>query len=406
MSTSRTAVRSIRQLRVPLARNVRRYATAGQEAGSSNAGSGISHGVLGGLIGGGIVFAGGYGYYHFSGAKTMVTTAHQTKAYFENAQKKFAEATPEPNEILQWLRQTAISYAAFIPGAKGYINTAFDDLDAVHNKHGDKVDKILKQAYDEIKGVTKDKGMSVETATQVWEILQERLKQIGELAGDAASDILNNHPGIKEKVGGNLDQLKEMGDKYGPEAKKQVDQTWQQIQDIIKGGVSMETATKIRSLVEEKEEVVRKLGDEAWKKGMEQAKPYLDKSPKVKELIENNADALKQGNVAELWEKLKGSVQSGNTDALEQYVKSAVDKTKSQGSSMGGDMDKYLKMIPGADKILPKLSQLQEIGQKHGKEAESLLKETFDEIQQVLSKRVDQAEKLAQKAKENAGKDK
>ena len=385
---------------------MRHYATAGQEAGSSNAGSGISHGVLGGLIGGGVVLAGGYGYYHFSGAKTMVNTAHQTKAYFEKAQQRLVEASPEPNEILQWLRQTATSYAAFIPGAKGFVNTAFDDLDAVHRKHGDKVDKILKQAYDEIKDVTKDKGMSVETATQVWEILQQRLKQIGKLAGDAASDILNNHPEIKEKVGGNLDQLKEMGDRYGPEAKKQVDQTWQQIQDIIKGGVSMETATKIRSLVEEKVEAVKKLGDEAWKKGMEQAKPYLDKSPRAKELIEKNADALKQGNEAELWEKLKESVQSGNTDGIEQYVKSAVDKAKSQGSSMGGDLDKYLKMIPGADKIMPKLSQLQEIGQKHGKEAENLLQETFDEIQQVLSKRVAQAEKLAQKAKDSARKDK
>ena len=406
MSTSRAAVRSIRQLRAPLTRNVRRYATAGEEAGSSNASSGLSHGVLGGLIGGGIVLAGGYGYYHFSGAKTMVNTAHQTKAYFDRAQQKLAEATPEPNEILQWLRQTARSYAAFIPGAKGFVDTAFDDLDAIHNKHGDKVDKILKQAYDEIKGVTKDKGMSVETATKVWEILQTRLKEVGELAGDAASDILNNHPELKEKVGGNLDQLKQLGDKYGPEAKKQVDQTWQQIQDIIKGGVSLETASRIRKLVEEKMEVVKKMGDEAWKKGMEQAKPYLDKSPKVKELIENNADALKQGNVTELWEKLKDSVQSGSTEGIEQYVKSAVDKAKSQGSSMGGDFDKYLKMIPGADKIMPKLSQLQEIGQKHGKEAESLLKETFDEIQQVLSKRVDQAEKLAQKAKDNAGKDK
>ncbi|MCJ1476328.1 hypothetical protein MMC13_004994 [Lambiella insularis] len=402
MPASRVAVQTARQLRnVPLARFSRHYATEASSGGSSSA---LSPAIIGGLVGGSLVFGGGYTYYHFSGAKTLVNTAHETKAYFDQAKQKFANSTPEPNEALKWLRQTATSYAAFIPGASGYVNNAFDDLDAIRAKHGDKVDSVVREAYGEIKDVTKDKGMSLETATQVWEILQKRLKQIGELAGDAAQDIMNNHPELKEKVGGNLDQLKAMGDKYGPEAKKQVDQTWDQIQDIIKGGVSMDTANKIRAVVQEKMEVVRKMGDEAWKKGMEQAKPYLEKSPKVKELVEKNADSLKQGNVTELYEKIKDAVSSGNTESIEQYIKSATDKAKSSGGGMGGELDKYFKMVPGADKIMPKLSQLQEISQKHGKEAEDLLKSTYDDIQQVLQKRVSEAEKLAQKAKDQSSK--
>ncbi|MCJ1398609.1 hypothetical protein MMC11_001809 [Xylographa trunciseda] len=403
MSASRAAFRSVRQLRnLPIARASRRYATTGQEASKSS--PNYSQAIIGGLVGGGIAFAGGYTYYYFSGAKTLVNTAHQTKAYFEEAQERLAKATPEPNEALKWLRSTATTYAAFIPGASGYVNTAFDDLDAVRAKHGGKVDDIVRQAYSEIKAVTKDKGMSMETATQVWEIIQKRLKQIGELASDAAQDILNNHPDIKAKVGGSLDQLKDMGDKFGPEAKKQVDQTWEQIQDIIKGGVSMETANKIRSVVQEKIDVVKKMGDEAWKKGMEQAKPYLDKSPKVKELVENNADSLKQGNFTELWDKIKDAVQSGNTDSIEKYIKSATDKAKSQADSMGGGLDQYFKMIPGADKIMPKLAQLQEISEKHGKEAEDLVKATYDDIQTVVQKRLKQAEDLAKKAKDKVEK--
>ena len=400
MSASRAAFRSVRQLRkLPVARTTRHYATAGPDASPN-----YTQAIIGGLIGGGVCFAGGYTYYHFSGAKTLVNTAHQTKAYFEQAQSRLAQAAPEPNEALKWLRSTATMYAAFIPGASGYVNTAFNDLDAVRAKHGGKVDDIVAQTYNEIKDVTKDKGMSVETATQVWEIIQKRMKQIGELAGDAAQDILNNHPDLKAKVGGNLDQLKEMGDKYGPEAKKQVDQTWDQVQDIIKGGVSMDTANKIRSVVQEKMDLVKKLGDEAWQKGMEQAKPYLDKSPKVKELIEKNVDSLKQGNFTELWEKVKDAASSGNTDSIEQYIKSATDKVKSQGGSMAGELDQYFKMIPGADKIMPKLSQLQEIGEKHGKEAEDLVKATYDDITAVVQKRVKQAEDLAKKAKDKAEK--
>ena len=347
---------------------------------------------------------GGYTWYHFSGVKTAVNLAHSTKHYFDQTTKKFSEATPEPNEALRWLRETALSYATFIPGAKGYINAAFDDLDAIRNKHGEKVDNIVREAYNELKAVTKDKGMSLETAQQVWEIIQKHLKRISDLAGDAVEDILNNHPDIKARVGSNIDQLKSLGDKYGPEAKKQVDQTWDQIRDIVKSGVSMETASKIRSLVQEKTEKLNQLGDEAWKKGMEQARPYLDKSPKVKELIENNADQLKQGNVTELWQKVQESVQSGNAESIEQYIKSAVDKAKSQGSGVMSGLDQYFHMIPGADKVVPKLSRLAEISQQQGKEAENLMKETFEEIQQVLQKRVGQAEDLAKKAKENAKK--
>ncbi|MCJ1485458.1 hypothetical protein MMC06_005632 [Schaereria dolodes] len=370
---------------------------------SSQPNSAFSPALIGGITGGAVTFLGGYAWYHFSGVKTFVNTAHETKAYFEKAKKSLQDTAPEPNKALQWLRQTTNSYVVFIPGAKGYVDAAFNDLDAIHNKHAAEVDSIVSEAYHELKEITQDKGVSIDTAQEAWKILQKHLKRVGDLAGDAASDILNNHPELKEKVGGNLDQLKQMGDKYGPEAKKQVDQTWQQVQDVIKSGISTDSAAKIRSIVQEKMEVVKKMGDEAWKKGMEQAKPYLDKSPKVKELVENNADSLKQGNAGELYEKVKEAVQSGNTDSIESYVKNAVDQAKENGGSGTGGLDQYFKMIPGGDQILPKISQLQEIAQKHGKEAEKLSKETFEEIQQVLQRKVGEAQKLAEKAEKDAG---
>ena len=399
MIASKSFVRCFRTTRPnPTFRKCHPYSTSSQQ-GSNN--GHFNTALAGGLAGGLLVFTGGYSFYHFSGIKTFVNTAHDTKKYFENASQKLKDSSPEPNEALQWLRETSMSYATFIPGGKGFVKAAFDDLDAIHDKHSEKVDSIIKEAYTELKDVS-EKGISLESAQQAWEILQKHLKKIGDLAGDAASDILNNHPEIKKKVGGNLDQLKAMGENYGPEAKKQVDQTWGQIQDIIKSGVSVESASKIRSVVQEKMELVKKMGDEAWKKGMEQAKPYLDKSPKVKELIEKNADKLKQGNVGELWEKVEESGKSGNTDPLESYVKSVVDKAKEQGGSMSGGLDQYFNMIPGADQVVPKLSKLQDIAQKHGKEAEDLVKDTFDEIQQVLQRKLNEGEKLVDKAKENA----
>ncbi len=43
-------------------------------------------------------------------------------------------------------------------------------------------------------------------------------------------------------------------------------------------------------MINEKTEKVKKLGDQAWKKGLEQAKPYLDKNPQVKKMVEENAE--------------------------------------------------------------------------------------------------------------------
>jgi len=349
---------------------------------------------VGGIAGAMITLAGFYGWYHFSGAKTLVKTAKQTESYFKSAQQKLKESTPEPNQAIDWLRQTANSYAAVIPGASAYVNTAFDDLDTIRAKHGDEVDRIVREAYNELKEVS-SKGMNVQTAQQAWDVMQKHIKRIMDLAGDAAGDILNNHPDLKQKVGGNIDQLKELGDKYGPEAKKQVNETWDQIRDIMNSGISSDTANKIRKLVQEKTEQIKSLGDEAWKKGMEQAQPYLEKNPKLKELVEQNSDALKSGNFQELYGKIKQAVESGDTKDIENYIKNATSKAKQSGM---GALDRYLNMIPGGDQIMPKLSQLSEVAQKHGTEAEKLMKETVEEIRQVLTKKADQAQKLAEKA--------
>jgi len=354
------------------------------------------HPALAGAVGGGTVALGvGYLFYHFSGARTIVKAQSQAQQYFDQTKAKFKDTAPEPNEALQWLRRTANQYAAFIPGGSQYVNSAFDDLESIRKKHGQEVDKIVRDTYDELKDVVTKKDMSVSTAHEAWNVLQERLKQIFELAGDAAEDIINNHPQLKEQVGGNMDLLKSMGDKYGPEAKKQVDQTWDQISDVLKTGVSAESINKIRKIVQDKSELIKKIGDEIWSKGMESAKPYLDKSPQVKELVEKNADALKRGNFGELYNKIKEAVDSGSMESLEKYVKQATNKASS--SSFGG-LSKYLDQIPSGSEILPKLSQMQEIAQKHGKEAESLFKETINELSKVVSSKADKAKQIAEKA--------
>lgn len=195
-----------------------------------------------------------------------------------------------------------------------------------------------------------------------------------------------------------------MGEQYGPEAKKQVDETWCKLKYIFAGGFSATSLEKARQLIKEKVQQVRKLGDQAWKKGLEEAKPYLDKSPKAKELIEKNSDALMQGNLKELFDKLRSAVQSNDMGDLEDYVNDAVDKAKSTGADAGGasSLDKYMKMLPQGDEILPELQQIGQIAEKHKEEGEQLLKETVEDLKKVLEKQSQKAQDIVREAKKEA----
>ena len=397
-----TARRAPRSTNSPLRTQQPRFQSTSTSTNTTNGSNpGVSHALIGGLGGSLATFGIGYYWYKSSGASELVQASKTAKSYATTASKKFKEAAPEPNEALKWLRGTATSYAAFIPGARGYVDAAFDDIDAIRAKHGDEVDDIVRNAYEELRDIAGKNGLSLVTAEKSWNVIVKYLGEIGDLSGDAAQQIMDNHPELKEKVGGNLDALKQMGKNYGPEAKKELDRTWDQISDIIKSGVSADSIAKVKKVVDEKVELMKKLGDEAWKKGMEQAKPYLDKNPKVKEIVEENADALKQGNVQELYKQIKKAVQDGDTGDFEQYVQSFAKKAKSSGF---GGLDQYLKKIPGGDQIIPKLTQIQEVASKHGEDAERILKETVDEVSKILRKKGDEASELAKKAKNDAEK--
>lgn len=400
----RTAGRQIRQSSHPthtppqsgISSSTSGASSSGSGAGANAAQTGSS-GLVGGIAGGALVFALGYGYYSYSGAKTIVDTASSTKKKFAEITQTMKEKAPEPNEALKWFRQTATSYAAFIPGGKHYVDAAFNDLDKIEQKHRGELDKIVKNAYSDMQEATKS-GLTMETAAKTWEILQKYMAQIGELAGEASGEILDNHPELKEKVGGNIDELKRLAKQYGPEAQKELDRTYDQIKDIVAGGVGVDAIAKVKKIVEEKMEKIQSLGDEAWKKGMEEAKPYLEKSPEIKKLVEENADKLKKGNFKELYEKIK----AGDMGDLESYVKQAGEKAANSG--VGKNVQEYIKMIPGGSEIIPKLQKLQQVAEKRGDEAEKIMKDTYKEISEILSKKADDVEQLAEKAKKDAKK--
>ena len=205
--------------------------------------------------------------------RSAVQTAQNTQSYIDSATSslkvQFEDKTPDANTALSTLKEAAQKYASFIPGARQYVDSAFKDLESIKQKHGEEVDKVVNEAYGELRDVSK-KGMNFEAATEMYSILSKHMETLFNLASDAGEDILNNHPELKEKLGGSTDQLKQLGEKYGPKARQQIDETWKQVQDIINTGLNPSNIEKIRSLVQDKMKEIRRMGEEVYKDGKQE----------------------------------------------------------------------------------------------------------------------------------------
>lgn len=407
-SLTRTAVprAAARSIRAPRAHQLRlQSTTSSSSANSTQAGTSP---YVAGAVGGVVAAATLYGIYLTTPSGKLSATVNKTtkeaSKKYQQAAQKFQESTPDDaGQVAQYIKDLCHSYVSWIPGGRQYVDAVFRDFEKVRKNHGDEVDAILKDAYNQFKDVSKG-GLSLDTARRGLDVLADVAAKVAELGGDAIGDVLDEHPQVKEKLGGSVDQLRALGDQYGPEAKKQVDETWKQLADVAKGGFSAESISKAQKLIQEKTEQVRKLGDEAWSKGLEEAKPYLDKSPKVKELVEKNADALKQGNAKELFDRARKAVESGDTGDLEGYVTQAADKVKSKGKQAAGGsgLEQYLDKIPNGGEILPKLQQLREVAEKHTDEGEKLVKETLEELKKVLESKSEKAKEILEKAKQDS----
>lgn len=403
-SVARTVPRAARSIKAPGAARQARFQSTSSHTGNASGGTNpFVAGLAGGVAAGGIL----YGAFLFTPSGKMASSINKAtkegaKKYHEAA-KKIQETTPDADQTYKYIKDFCYSYVAWIPGGRQYVDVVFKDLETVRKNHRDDADRLLNDAYKQLQDVSKS-GLNMETVRKLYEVLADLSAKVADLSTDALGDIVDNHPQLKEKFGGSLDQLRDLGDQYGPEAKKQVNETWKQVREVAAGGLTAANLDKARKIVQEKIEQVKKLGDKAWQEGLEQAKPFLEKNPKVKELVEKNADALKQGNAKELFERAKKAAESGSTGDLESYVNEAVEKTKSKGKQLSGGLglEQYFDKIPNGSEILPKLQQLKEVAEKHSEEGEKLLKETIEELKSVLEKKSEKAEKIVNKAKEDS----
>ncbi|KAH6605087.1 hypothetical protein Trco_006794 [Trichoderma cornu-damae] len=375
-------------------------------ASSSSSGGAAANGSVGAGIAGGVagaaLFFGAYSFTPAGRAASKVNRAvKDAEKKYQEAAKRLQANAPSSAQAVDSIKQFAYSYVGWMPGGRDYVDAAFRDWETVRRAHGEEADKIVNDAYRRLQEISKS-SLSIETASRAYDVLADLAKETANLAGDALSDVVDNHPRVREKLGGNIDQLKRMGERYGPEAKRQVDETWRQVEDIFAGGVSASSLAQARELMDDKARQVQKLGDEAWEKGLEEAKPYLEKSPRVKELLEKNADSLKTGRVGELFGKVRDAARTGDAGDLESYIEQAAQKAREEADEGGwGSLDKYLNKMPQGSEILGKLEEMGRIAEEQAEEGEKLLRETMGDIQKVLEEKGRKAREMADSRRKN-----
>ena len=300
------------------------------------------------------MFAVAYGYYYYSGARTVVSSMSQSKQYVEDSINKLKNAQLKPDDTVAWLRDTANQYARFVPGAKGAVDMAFNEIDDLKEKHGDKLNELMEGAHKELKDVASNGALDMATAFSLWTVISKYLTKMEGMAKEAGVDLMSNHPELKEKYGDKLNALKKMATSQGGEAKKYIDEAYKQVEGMMKDG-KVDTE-KIGKLIEDATSKASGMGDDVWKKAMEKAKPFLDKNPEMKKLVEENADKLKNGDFQGLVSKLSDAVKNGDTKDLQSYI----EKQMKQLQGMGDDAWKgamarasiYLDKYPEVKKTL------------------------------------------------------
>jgi uncharacterized protein YukE len=163
--------------------------------------------------------------------------------------------------------------ATLIPGSAPFLGKIFDQIEQISKEHGEDVKKIFDETYKDFEKLAKDGGMDSQTAGKAVDILQKRVKELqdlaGEVGGDAYTKLISDNPKLKDQISEQYNKLKEVAEKAKdkkPEAQKLLKETTSELTKIFKdGGVSKESVQKAQDLLKKKAEEAKKIGEDVAK---------------------------------------------------------------------------------------------------------------------------------------------
>jgi predicted S18 family serine protease len=260
-----------------------RWQSTNTAVGQQSQGSSFAAGAAGGLA----VLLGGFAWYHFSGTRQVVNTArdglNKAKELKDKVKETAGDSADSAANTVNYLRSAT---ATLIPGSAPFLGKVFDQIEQISKEHGDDVKKIFEDTYKDFEKLTKEGGLDSQTASKAVDILQKRVKELQELAGDVGGDAYNKlvteNPKLKDQISEQYNKLKELTDKAKekkPEVQKLLTDTSSELAKIFKdNGVSEKTVKQAQELLKKKAEEAKKIAEDVTKdaKGAKDGKDGKD----------------------------------------------------------------------------------------------------------------------------------
>ncbi len=163
--------------------------------------------------------------------------------------------------------------ATLIPGSAPFLGKVFDQIEQISKEHGDDVKKIFDETYKDFEKLAKEGGLDSQTASKAVDILQKRVQELqqlaGEVGGDAYNKLVSENPKLKDQISEQYNKLKEVIEKAKekkPEAQNLLKDTSSELAKIFKeNGVSEKTVKQAQELLKKKAEEAKKLGEDLAK---------------------------------------------------------------------------------------------------------------------------------------------
>ena len=206
----------------------------------------------------------GFAWYQFSGTRELLNTAQAGVKKAQELKDTVKEKGNNPSETLKYLRSAS---ATLIPGSAPFLGKIFDQIEEISNEHGDDVKKIFQETYDDFEKLAKDGSLNPQTASKAVEILQKRVKEIQDLAGDAGGDVFNKlfseNAELRDKTSEQYKSFKDLASKAKekkPEVQKLLKDTGAELTNLFKSGdFGKKNIDKAQKLLKDKAEEAKKL---------------------------------------------------------------------------------------------------------------------------------------------------
>jgi hypothetical protein len=208
----------------------------------------------------------GFAWYHFSGTRQVVNTAREGIKKAQELKDQVKDKAGDSAETVKYLRSAS---ATLIPGSAPFLGKVFDQIEETTKEHGDEVKKIFEETYNDFEKLAKEGSLDPQTASKAVDILQQRVKQIQDLGGDAFNKLISDNPELRDKVSEQYKSLKDLAGKAKekkPEIQKLLKETGAELVNIFKDGdLGKKNIQKAQDLLKKKGEEAKKLAEDVKK---------------------------------------------------------------------------------------------------------------------------------------------